>query len=146
MGTGTGRLFERLENHRSAAILRHVLDKYQLQKEQLFCCFVDFKKAYDSVDRKLLLQRLASLGVWGQLLTSIAAMYSNVHLQARVGGKVGPAFQSHIGVKQGDPLSHCCLGLMRQKALWQIECPTVVVVWAPIGVKCSCMQMIYRSI
>jgi hypothetical protein len=73
-------------------ILRHVLDKYQLQKQQLFCCFVGFKKAYDSVDRKLLLQHLASLGVWGKMLTSIAAMYSNVHLQASVGGKAGPAF------------------------------------------------------
>ena len=59
-------------------ILRHVIDKYRLQKKPLFCCFVDFKKAYDSVDRRLLLQRLASLGIWGTMLTSIAAMYRNV--------------------------------------------------------------------
>ena len=92
-------------------ILRHVIDKYRLQKKPLFCCFVDFKKAYDSVDRRLLLQRLASLGIWGTMLTSIAAMYRNVPLHARVDGKVGPAFQSSIGVKQGDPLSPLLFGL-----------------------------------
>ena len=88
-----------------------MIDKYRLQKKPLFCCFVDFKKAYDSVDRRLLLQRLASLGIWGTMLTSIAAMYRNVPLHARVDGKVGPAFQSSIGVKQGDPLSPLLFGL-----------------------------------
>ena len=92
-------------------ILRHVIDKYRLQKKPLFCCCVDFKKAYDSVDCRLLLQRLASLGIWGMMLTSIAAMYRNVPLHARVDGKVGPAFQSSIGVKQGDPLSPLLFGL-----------------------------------
>jgi hypothetical protein len=151
-GTGTGRLSERHENHKLFNSLRCVLNKYQLQKQQLFCCFVDFKKAYDSVDRKLLLQRLASLGVWGQMLTSVAAMYNNVHLQARVGGKVGPASQLQTGVKQGDPLSllNNCLAclllilLLSKGASWQIEYPAVVPVLALVGVKCSCMQMMWQ--
>ena len=87
-------------------ILRHVVDKHRLQKKRLFCCFVDFTTGYDSVDRRLLLQRLASLGtIWGKMLTSIAAMYMNVPSHARVDGRVGRAFQSNVGVKQGDPLS-----------------------------------------
>jgi len=46
---------------------RHVVDKHRMQKKGgLFCCFADLKKAWDSVDWRLLLQWLASLGIWGR--------------------------------------------------------------------------------
>ena len=78
----------------------------------LFCCCGDFEKRYDSVDRRLMeLQLLAFLGIMKKMSTSIAAVYMNVPLHARVDGRVGPAFQSNVGVKQGGPLSLLLFGL-----------------------------------
>jgi hypothetical protein len=40
-----------------------------------FCCFLNFRKAYDMVRRDLLVKRLASWGVHGSMLEAIVQMY-----------------------------------------------------------------------
>ena len=42
-----------------------------------YLCFIDFKKAFDSVDRNLLLFKLTEIGVNGKFYNAIKAMYSN---------------------------------------------------------------------
>lgn len=74
-------------------------------------CFVDFHKAYDCVRRDLLLQRLAGLGVCGDMLRAVTCMYSSVPMCARQDGQLGPTFDSALGVKQGDPMSPLLFGL-----------------------------------
>lgn len=93
-------------------LLRHAIDKYKSQDKSLYCCFVDFRKAYDLVDRKVLMGRLAQMGIWGNMLVAIASMYQRVSMAARVDGVVGPRFISNSGVKQGDPLSPLLFGLL----------------------------------
>lgn len=61
--------------------------------------------------RDLLLQRLAGLGVCGDMLRAVACMYSSVPKCARQHGQLGPAFDSAFGVKQGDPMSPLLFGL-----------------------------------
>ncbi len=92
-------------------LLRHVLTQYKLAASKVYCCFVDFRKAYDSIRRDFLLQRLAKIGVGGNMLRAIACMYSSVPMCARVHGQLSDGFQSMQGVKQGDPLSPLLFGL-----------------------------------
>jgi hypothetical protein len=44
----------------------------------LFVVFVDFKKAFDSVRREFLLERCRRLGIHGEFLTVLVAMYDRV--------------------------------------------------------------------
>ena len=43
--------------------LRHIIEKVWEKKEEAFCCFVDFKKAFDTVPRDKLWHRMEELGV-----------------------------------------------------------------------------------
>jgi hypothetical protein len=90
---------------------RHLLAKYKDIKRKLYMCFVDFEKAYDSVRRDLLLQRLGRVGVCGNMLRAIACMYSAVPMCARSEGEISSSFDSELGVKQGDPMSPLLFGL-----------------------------------
>jgi hypothetical protein len=85
----------------NAFVLRELIGKYRTKG--LFTCFVDFKMAFDSIDRTLLFDKLAKLPgmdpVWIRMLR---AMYTNV--RACVKGS-GVWIHENIGVKQGDPLS-----------------------------------------
>ena len=57
----------------------HVIVDYYLQKhKKLYCCFVDFEKAFDNVDRLYLWQKIINIGVTGNILKVVFNMYSSV--------------------------------------------------------------------
>ena len=56
-------------------ILKHLIDKYRSSRKHLYVCFIDFKKAYDSVRHDLLMRCLADIGLHGEMLTALASMY-----------------------------------------------------------------------
>ena len=58
--------------------LHSIIHKTLSCKRRLYCCFIDYKKAFDSVDRNLLWYKLSKCGIRGKLLTVIKSMYSNV--------------------------------------------------------------------
>ena len=96
----------------NAFILNHVIERSRSEGSPVYAGFIDFRKAYDSVDRSILWECLAHLGVHGNFMRSLQAMYDGGGMCVRIGGEVGPAFVTHKGVQQGDPLSPLLFGLL----------------------------------
>ena len=68
--------------------------------------FLDFKGAFDSVDRRALWCCLAAQGVPENFQKVISSLYEGSWSRVRVYGKLSPEFPTTSGVRQGDPLSH----------------------------------------
>ncbi len=51
--------------------LSTILDTRKRLREQTFVCFIDFKKAYDKVNRTALWHKLRSTGIQGDILNMI---------------------------------------------------------------------------
>ena len=68
-------------------------------------CFIDFKKAYDTVNRDQLLQTLKHLGINGLFLKNIASMYEKTKYAIKLNKGHLDAIDSNLGLKQGCPLS-----------------------------------------
>ena len=49
---------ERLQNSRHLLVLKTLIDTYKLKRKPIFACFIDFRKAYDSVWREGLFYKL----------------------------------------------------------------------------------------
>ena len=121
--------------------LQHFKDLYRAPTNQggkgvpLFVCLIDFEKAFDRVDREIIWLRLEERGIHGKLLEAIKVMYSKVTQKVRIHGKLGEAFQTFYGVKQGDPLSTDLFGIMIEilDDMLQLACPGIGV---KIGTKC----------
>ena len=52
----------------------------------LFVCFVDFKKAFDSVDHPLLMKKLIANGIGGKFFKIVSTLYAKVKSCARANG------------------------------------------------------------
>ena len=83
-------------------IVSYVINK---QRGKLYTAFIDLKAAFDSVDRRLLFDKLSGLGVNGNFLNTLKSMYSCVKAQVRVGDRLTRDFVCNTGVKQGRALS-----------------------------------------
>jgi Reverse transcriptase (RNA-dependent DNA polymerase) len=81
-------------------------------KEPLYICFVDLKKAFDSLRRDVMIAVLKALGFHGYILDAIIAIYSAVRCGVRINKKLSDLFYSTMGVRQGDPLSSLLFGLV----------------------------------
>jgi hypothetical protein len=80
--------------------LRLLMDYAKTNKKKLFILFVDFKKAYDMVDRHKLLQVLESRGCGKNMLAAIAAVYKSTKFILR-----SAIVEADAGVRQGAPTS-----------------------------------------
>ena len=87
-------------------ILKTLINKYVYnRKTNLYVCFVDFKKAFDCINRNALLHKLQLKGIGGNFLALIKDMYSNTMYSCKFGNSYSDPFQANLGVKQGDSLS-----------------------------------------
>ena len=73
--------------------------------EYLYCCFVDFTKALDYVERNILWYKLIKIGVRGQMLDIFKSMYNSVKSRVKNNNNISEAFSCNIGVRQGECLS-----------------------------------------
>ena len=97
-------------------LLRSLVDQARGKGEKLYACFVDFKKAFDTVPRAQLWEHLHQLGIRGTFLSALISMYRNVQacVQTPTEG-LTPSFTCSLGVKQGCPLSPTLFGLYVDK-------------------------------
>ncbi len=86
--------------------LKTLIDKYtQGNSKKLYTCFIDFRKAFDSVWRNGLMYKLLKAdigGLFGKLLQNI---YSNTSVQIKLDSGLTEEINDNIGVKQGCVLS-----------------------------------------
>ena len=73
--------------------------------KETFLSFIDYKKAFDSVDRNLLFFKLSKLGISGRMYRAILALYECPQARVVLDGQATDFFSCPIGVKQGDSLS-----------------------------------------
>lgn len=93
-------------------VLNHVVDK-ELGKKRgmVFACFADLKGAFDTVDRKVLEERMEEMEVSNRLRKRIMEIYEETTNVVRIGGKYTKEFWTNKGVRQGCPLSLTLLNI-----------------------------------
>ena len=76
------------------------------QKDRpLFMCFIDLRKAYDSVNRDLLWKAMREYGITEKIVKILNSLYDNTRAKVRVKGKLSEFLSLKTGVKQGCVLS-----------------------------------------
>ena len=85
--------------------LHCLIDLYLQRKKRLYCSFIDYKKAFDKVQRNLLWDKLLQTGICGNVLTVIKDMYLKAKSCVKTANGLSTYFSCNIGVRQGQNLS-----------------------------------------
>ena len=86
-------------------LLQTLIEKTKKSKKKLYVAFIDFKKAYDTVNRALLFDRLRQLGINGLFYRNIFEMYKNTKYSIKMKDGYLEPILSNLGLRQGCPLS-----------------------------------------
>ena len=82
------------------------LSKYALyNKKKIFCGFIDFRQAFDTVWRQGLWTKVLKSGIDGKCFRFIKNMYKGIKSKVQIGQHVSNFFLCNVGVRQGENLS-----------------------------------------
>lgn len=85
-------------------VVRQIIQKYKEYNKSFYVGFVDFNKAFDSLEHSFIWQALQSQGVEAKFIKILQNIYCGSVAQVRL-EKTGRQFPIERGVRQGDPIS-----------------------------------------
>ena len=86
-------------------VLKTAVTKAIKNNMKLYAAFIDFQKAYDTVNRSILLKRLEAIGISHKMLLNINALYNRTEYAIKLTSHICKPIPSNLGLKQGCPLS-----------------------------------------
>ena len=88
------------------------VQKQLSSKRKLYVAFIDFEKAFDSINRHILWPILLNNGIKGKLFNCILSMYESVKCRVKCGSQFTDFINCSVGVKQGDVCSPVLFSLL----------------------------------
>ena len=82
-----------------------MINIYQSKNKQIYCAFVDYRKAFDFINRSNFWTKLLEQGINGKLIKVIYNLYENSKSCVKKDKTISPSFSNELGVRQGDNLS-----------------------------------------
>ena len=86
-------------------MLRLIAEKAKRKNKMVYNCFIDFQKAFDSIEQDVTWATLKSYGVGKRLIEILQNIGERSKSAVKVGQEIGEWFPVTIGTRQGDPLS-----------------------------------------
>ena len=105
-------------------VVKQILEKCWEYNVDVHQIFVDFKQAYDSVDRVKLLNGLDELGIPTKLIRLIKATMDKSASKVRVGKEATDIFQTQSGLRQGDGLAPVLFNLSLELVIRKLKIVT----------------------
>ena len=85
--------------------LHLLIEKFLAKGKKLYCAFIDYAKAFDTVWRGGLWFKLVNHGITGKCLTVIMNMYNGIKSMVEKENILSDVFPCNMGVRQGENLS-----------------------------------------
>ena len=130
----SGKIIVRTSDH--LLVLKHIIHKYtKVQKQKLYICFFDLRKAFDFVPRTLLFHTLLTqYKIGGKFLKILKNIYTNNQMFIKTDQGLTKPFVTSTGVKQGCIFSPILFNLFINKLpdVFDSDCHPVLVNSKPV--------------
>lgn len=86
-------------------VLHTLIQKVLTRKSKLYCAFIDYEKAFDTIIHDAMWIKLINTGLSSKVITMIKAIYSKITASVKLSHDISSSFDICLGLKQGEPLS-----------------------------------------
>ena len=86
-------------------VLNELINIYLQKKKRLYCCFIDYQKAFDTINRTALWGKILKSEINGNIFNVIFNMYQNAKSCVKEQTLMSGIFACNMGVRQGENLS-----------------------------------------
>ena len=93
------------------ANIRWIIEKAREFQKNIYFCFIDYAKAFDSMDYNKLWKILKDMGIQDHLNCLLRNLYADQEATVRTGHGTTDWFQKGRGLRQGYILSPCLFNL-----------------------------------
>ena len=80
-------------------VISSLINLYNHKGKIIYCAFIDYKKAFDLIDRAKLWMKIVGYGINGKFMTVMHNMYLNAKAFVKLNSKISPQFKCNLGVK-----------------------------------------------
>lgn len=101
--------------------LKEIIARNKQLKKELYLVFIDIEKAYDTVNRQILIKLLRHIGVDEKIVEVIENLYNDNKVQFTLGDITTDWLQNNIGVRQGCVMSPILFNLYLEELLVRIR-------------------------
>ena len=101
--------------------LQEVIHRRMQDDKPTYVVFIDFRKAYDTVPREKLFNKMRSMGVTEGIISNVKAYYKNTTARVRTSVGISDPFRIEIGVKQGCTMSPLLFSIFINDILDEIK-------------------------
>ena len=84
---------------------------YTHKRRNIFCCFVDYSKAFNSISRTKLWHKLLESNISGKIFILVHNMYKTAKSCVTSDGQIADTFPCLVGVRQGENVSPLLLSI-----------------------------------
>lgn len=102
-------------------VLRSLFEHCKEERSPFAVVFVDFARAFDSVSHEHFLCVLREMEVDPHVVELIRGSYQDCVTRVETGGRLTPAINMRVGVKQGDPMSPLLFNLAMDPLIHGLE-------------------------
>ncbi|MEW8548192.1 MAG: reverse transcriptase family protein, partial [Candidatus Thiodiazotropha sp.] len=86
-------------------VLHTLIQKILEKKSKLYCAFIDYEKAFDTIIHDAMWIKLINAGLSSKIITIIKAIYNKISASVKLSRDISSCFDICLGLKQGEPLS-----------------------------------------
>lgn len=88
-------------------VIKTLMEKtLKVKRKKMYCCFVDYEKAFDSINRALLWKKLIDMGMQIDMVNVLKSIYKETISSVHLGGNATTRhFRTDRGLRQGCTLS-----------------------------------------
>ena len=86
-------------------VLHTLIQKILARKSKLYCAFIDYEKAFDTIIHDAMWIKLINAGLSSKIITIIKAIYNKISASVKLSHDISSCFDICLGLKQGEPLS-----------------------------------------